>query len=293
RLASGPVENLSSAAESIADGLIDAFVNRGQGDLMEEYVVPFTTGVFGLVMGVPKSETPGFLAWSHEFLHRASQGRAGEMFASLNRYTAELLDAKGSEPGDDLTTAIVETEIDGRRLSRDEQERMCLTLLLAGLETTMLALSTALFHLAQAPDQWARLASEPDLVPAAVEELLRFDGPVQGHFRTVTRDIDMHGVRMCPGDKVALVWSAANRDERRFDRPDVLDFNRPRNVHLEFGTGPHRCVGAPLARMEMRVALRRLLAHIRSFRLDPGMDPRPYGPARGFVSLPVLWEVMS
>lgn len=186
-------------------------------------------------------------------------------------------------------TALVQAEVDGEHLSEQELLGFCLLLLVAGHETTTNLLSNAAVLLGQHPASREELANDPDLVPGAVEELLRFDSPVQGLARTLTRQVDLHGRSMGAGDTVLLLFGSANRDSRAFPDADNFDIHRHPERQVAFGRGIHFCLGAALARMETRIALSALLSSPNfHWEADLHNAQRLHsGPIRGFASLPV------
>jgi cytochrome P450 len=185
------------------------------------------------------------------------------IFAYFDRIIAE----RRRHPGEDLVSALVAAEADGKRLSEDELLGFCALLLIAGNETMANFLSNAVLTLDRQPDARRELVAEPSLLPSAVEELMRFEPSVHELGRTLTRSVELHGQTLPKGDRVLLMLAAANRDPRRFDAPGRLDLRRDPNPHLSFGFGIHFCMGASLARLEARVALEELLASLPGYRV--------------------------
>jgi cytochrome P450 len=188
-------------------------------------------------------------------------------------YFRTLLAARRVQPGSDVVSGLLVAEVDGRPLTDDELLDMCYLLFVAGLETTAGTIRAALWYLAQHPDDLARLAAEPSRIPRATEEFLRALSPVQAMARTLRRDTVVGGVAMAAGDRVTLVFGAANRDPDRFDCPHVIDLDRQNNPHVAFGIGAHRCLGSNLARREVNVALEELIARYPRFELA---EPAPW-----------------
>jgi cytochrome P450 len=185
-------------------------------------------------------------------------------------------------------TALVQAEVDGEHLTEEELLGFCLLLLVAGHETTTNLLSNSAVILAQHPEDRRALADDPELVPAAVEELLRYDSPVQGLARTLTRQVDLHGQAMAAGDTVLLLFGSANRDDHAFPDADHFDIHRGPERQVAFGRGIHFCLGASLARLEARIALRALLTRRRDWEVDIDSAVRlRSGPIRGYASLPI------
>ena len=222
----------------------------------------------------------------------AQLGKAAMRAAmELYRYFGALLEERRATPRDDLTSALLAAEVDGRALTEDELLGFCFLLLIAGHETTANLLGNALLALGRDPDARAALVRDPALLTTAVDEFLRWDAPVQGLARTVTRDVELHGKRLRPEQKVLLLFGSANRDERRFEEPDRLILDRRPNPHLAFGHGTHACLGAMLAETEARVGLELLLARLPAYEIvDAGVERVHSGPIRGLARLPVTFR---
>jgi cytochrome P450 len=208
----------------------------------------------------------------------------------LMGYLTDQINHRRKNPTEDIITQIIGMDLDGEPMSDEDVLMTTFFLVEAGHETTVGGLGTMLLNYGRRPDLRRRLVEDPSLVPAAVEEALRFDPPIQTIGRTVTEDTRLHGVTMRTGDKVVLCWGSANRDEEIFDRPDEMIIDRPRNNHMAFGNGIHKCLGAPLARMEMRVVLEEVLRRIPDYRIeDEGAVEVGGFLARGVKRLPVVW----
>ena len=290
------VQDIEPTARRIANQLLDEIVESGSCDLTPDFAAPLPTIVIADMLGVPADDRKQFRHWSDQLIQDAPDSpelskAAAEASMALIGYFAEITKQRRAEPRDDLVTALVNAEIDGRRLEEDELLGFCFLLLVAGNETTTNLISNAALALDAYPDQRRALVQDPSLMPGAVEEFLRFDSPVQGLARTLIEDVEMHGVTMRAGHKVMLVFGAANRDERQFDRPDTLDVRRDIPRHLAFGHGLHFCLGAALARLEGRVALETLLARIPEFEVDSTHVERMHsGPIRGTKHLPMRFR---
>jgi cytochrome P450 len=250
------------------------------------------------MLGVPRGDDDMLRTWSDALLHR-EEGQPDvtpegiEAYTKLYRYfdehVARLRDS--DPPGDDLTSALIAAEADGRRLSHIEVVGFCFLLIIAGNETTTKLIGNALYALQGHPEQKATLLADPSRIPDAVEETLRYDGSTQLMARTLTRDTELHGQQMHEGDRVLLLLGSANRDERVFDRPDVFDIDRARDAqHVGFGHGIHVCLGAALARLEMRVSLEELLRRIPDVEIDLGGLERVHsGNVRGYSRVPIAF----
>ena len=292
------VAALELRIRAIAGELLDRLATRRTADLVEEFAWPLPSTVISELLGVPPADRASFRAWSGDLVRGAhtpdlgpARLRDAAMRAAMElyRYFGDLLAERRSTPRDDLASALLAAEIDGRALSEDELLGFCFLLLIAGHETTANLLGNALLALARRPDARAALARDPALFATAVDELLRFDAPVQGLARTLTRDVELHGRRLQAGDKVLLLFGSANRDERVFAEPDRLVLERRPNAHLAFGHGTHACLGALLAETEARLGLALLLARLPEYEVVEAEVERLHsGPIRGLARLPVL-----
>ncbi|MDI6912551.1 cytochrome P450 [Nocardioides sp.] len=284
---------LESSIQTVIDDLLDQIPDTGPWDFVSGFAGPLPAIVIADMLGVPREDRDQFRTWSTALIQsNPAHGEFGPGLAAaaaLYEYFAGFLAERRAHPEDDLMTALVQAEAEGQHLSEEELLGFCLLLLVAGHETTTNLLSNSAVLLGHHPETRQKLADNPDLVPAAVEELLRYDSPVQGLARTLSRPVDLHGQHMQSGDTVLLLYGSANRDHRAFPNADHFDINRRPERQVAFGRGPHFCLGAALARMETRIALNALLKK-RLFNWDidlPGAQRLHSGPIRGFASLPV------
>jgi len=293
------VAELEPRVRAIATELLDAVATRGTADLVDEFAWPLPATVISELLGVPPADRASFRAWSGDLVRGthtpdvgpARLGQAAMRAAmELYRYFGTLLEERRAAPRDDLTSALLAAEVDGRALTEDELLGFCFLLLIAGHETTANLLGNALLALGRDPGARAALVRDPALLPTAVDEFLRWDAPVQGLARTVTHDVELHGQRLRPGEKVLLLFGSANRDERHFADPDRLILDRRPNAHLAFGHGTHACLGALLAETEARVGLELLLARLPEYEVvEAGVERLHSGPIRGLARLPVAF----
>ena len=257
---------------------------------------PLPTMVIGELLGVPAADRVALLEWSDALLHREPgfEGYTDEgtkAAAALYEYFVGLVEARRADvargnPGDDLVSALIAAEVDGERLTDHEIHAFGFLLFVAGNETTTSLIGNASWYLAHHPDQRELLREHPDLIPSALEELLRYDAPTQCLRRTLTRDVELHGVTMREGEMVNLLFGAANRDERAFEDPDRFDVTRQPQGHLAFGHGAHFCLGAALARLEARIALGEMLERMPGWEVTAPAPARVHsGNQRGFTSL--------
>ncbi len=292
------VEALAPRVQEIADDLLDAMAAAGEGgrpvDLVDGFGFPLPITVITELLGIPPGDRAAFRRWSSIAVNGAVHPPDVYVDAARNivGYVQELITAKRADPGDDLLSALIAVHEDGDRLSRDELTSMVFLLLVAGHETTVNLVVSGTYALLRHPDQLALLRAEPERLPAAVEELLRYDGPLQVTVPSVAAaPIEVGGVTIPAGEVVLPALLAANRDPARFPEPDRLDITRPSNSHIAFGHGLHHCLGAPLARLEGRIALGALLARFPGLRLaDPATEParNPGLILNGLVGLPVV-----
>lgn len=289
------IGELERSVRVIAEELLDAMPDDG-GDFVELYAGQLPITVIASMLGVPVEERDQFRAWSDDLVRinpddddTIQRGLASA--ASLFRYFRPLIEARRQQPRDDLLSTLVASEVDGEPMTMDEMIGTCFLLLTAGNETTTNLIANMAAVLAEREDLRHRLASDAALLPAAVEEILRLESPVQGLARTLTEDVTMHGAAMSEGDKVLLLYGSANRDPREFPQADDLVLDRRSERALAFGHGIHYCLGAALARLECRVAYESLLARWPDFEIGPGAERVRSGPVRGFERLPIAFDV--
>lgn len=286
------IRSLEARVREIAVEYIDRFIEVGSCDLWESFAAPLPTTVIAELLGVPSSDRDWFKELSTAVVETASDGEApkpdpGGPAFQLGHYLFEQYAEKKRTPRDDLMSALLEAEVDGRKLTDPELVGFAVLLLIAGNETTTNLISNATVLLDTHPDERAKLVTDPGLIPTAVEEFLRFDSPVQGLVRTLARDVEFRGETIPEGAKVYLMLGAANRDPAQFDDPDRFDVTRTPNRHLAFGWGTHFCLGASLARLEARVAFEEILARFPEFHVC-GPTKRLHGDViRGLLSVPI------
>ncbi|HXJ35372.1 MAG TPA: cytochrome P450 [Candidatus Eisenbacteria bacterium] len=272
---------------------LDPLVPRGACDFIEDFSAKLPMDVISTMMGVPDGDQDMLRHWSDALLHReegkADPTRAGmEGAGNLVRYFAEDLARRRKRPGDDLVSALIDAEVDGERLTDAEIIGFCFLMVIAGNETTTKMLGNAIVLLARHPDQRAYLVQHPERIPDAVEEVLRFDNSTQMLARVLTCDVPLHGRTMQAGKRVVLLVGSANRDERVFERASEFDIRRPPKPSLAFGYGIHVCLGASLARLEGRVALEEVLAHLPEYVVDEAGLVRVHSAnVRGYANVPI------
>lgn len=293
----GRVRELEPRIEQIVDELIARAKAQGGLEFMADFALPLPVIVIAELLGVPPDERDTFHVWSNQMVtgvdatrsSAASTQQSEAAGRALGQYFADLVRRRRAQPRDDLISALLQARDAQDRLSENELLAMCMLLLIAGHETTVNLLGNGLWTLLNHPDQLARLRSQPDLLPSAIEEMLRFESPVQrATFRITTDTLEIGGVTLEKGQQVSAVIGAANRDPEQFPDPDTFDIARQPNRHLAFGLGIHFCLGAPLARTEARIGFARLLAQLPDLRLakaEPDWNANTF--FRGLRTLPV------
>jgi cytochrome P450 len=282
----GPMEE---SLQGLVTQLIDGFIERGECDLSAELAWPFPANVICELLGVPDEDREQFRDWAYALstTHDGEPNAAKSIYA----YFADILEARRARPRGDLISTLLQARIDGQALTQTQLLGTCFQLVIAGHETTTNLLGNTFVLLCRDRDLRRRLIEQRDLVPSALEEILRFEPPVQGLSRTLTRDVELHGRKMKAGDRVHCLFAAANRDERAFDSPDRLDPTRSPNPHLSFGFGIHFCAGAHLARLEARIAVSAALERLPDFEMiDERVERFPSLMLRGVQRLPVTFE---
>jgi cytochrome P450 len=297
--ARGHVERLrprvAELAERLADRVADAGSDGGVVDLIAEYAEPLPVEVIAELLGVPPADRHLLRPWSNAIVKMyeyqvsdAQRDAAERASAEFVEYLRALVAERRLDPGDDLISSLIaEVDSDGARLTEDELITTGTLLLNAGHEATVNVVGNGVSALLTHPEQLADVRSDPDAIPSAVEELIRYDSPLQLFERTALADTVVSDVVVEKGQKIAALLGAANRDPAVFAEPDRFDVRRDPNPHLGFGAGIHFCVGAPLARVELQASLRTLLARFPRLALNAAPPRRPEFVIRGVRSLPV------
>jgi cytochrome P450 len=293
------IETLRTTAQAIASELIDGLLARsdsGPVDLIEAFAHPFPMRVICSLLGVTEADRPTFTAWSASVARVVEPSilRSPEVEAEIERderalaaYFGDLIERRRCDPGDDLLSAVVAAESAGDRIKPREVVDIAMLLLVAGHETTMNLIGNGMLALLSAPDQLARLRRSPELVPAAVDELLRYDSPLQATRRVATENLELCGRPVNAGSELMLILGAANRDPAVFAEPHRLDVTRDARRHVAFGGGVHHCLGIALARLEGVIAFNALLQRCPEMRLADEPERRQTYTLRGLQTLPV------
>ncbi|MCA0454689.1 MAG: cytochrome P450 [Chloroflexi bacterium] len=289
------VEQLRARIQSVTSSLLDAAEANGKLDVMADLAVPLPVMVIADMLGVPESDRELFRGWSRELAYTLELTDAQEIYemgaratVSFSAYLRDLANERRKQPQADLMSALVAAEDAGDKLTEQELIATCILLLVAGHETTTNLIGNGLFALLRNPDQLAKLRDNPALGKTAIEELLRYDSPVQMTSRAALQDVEFNGQCIRKGTQVAFMLGAANHDPAQFEQPGTLDITRDPNPHLSFSNGIHYCLGAPLARLEGQIAIQSLLKRAPELTLlDENPTYRETWVLRGLESLPV------
>ena len=262
------IEPLEPLVRRLADDLLDPMLTEGIHDLSRDYAWRVPTAMTCHLLGL--TELDQFHEWAEQIVYGRGVDSASSAAASRAAwsYIDRVVEARESRPGTDLISTVLGVRVRGRRLSRKEAVDTVFFLFLAGLDNTAFAIRASLLSLAEDRCLRERLREEPALLPSLVEEWLRLSSPVPGLCRLTTRDVELGGVVVPAGERVFLLWGSANRDPQEFADPDALIADRLPNRHMAFGVGIHRCLGAPLARLEIRVAVEQVLTRARDLDFD-------------------------
>jgi cytochrome P450 len=277
------VAHLERSIADLANELMDSFAGSDEIDFAASFSVPLPSQVFLTLMGLPLEELPTLLALKDGIIrpqrvvgcppgHPDAVAHQTRTAAAIYEYFGPVIDERARKPRQDLMTAFVQAEIDGERLSKEEILDICFLFLLAGLDTVTASLDCMIAFLAQNPAHRRQIVEDPSLIPAAVEELLRWESPVAAVTRKVTSDTELGGCPVPAGGRVALMLGSGNTDDSEFGDGAVVRFDRETNRHLAFGGGVHRCLGSHLARQELRVALREWHKRLPDYSLKPGVE---------------------
>ncbi|MFS0695236.1 cytochrome P450 family protein [Streptomyces nitrosporeus] len=288
------IEAMRPRVEEITGGLLDAMGPTGGADLVDALAFPLPMTVICELIGVPGVDRDAFRKLSNAIVAPESSEAESDAVHAMGAYLTELIEEKRRSPGDDLMSALIQArDEEGGGLSSDELVGMAFLLLVAGHETTVNLISNGVRALLDHPDQLALLKAEPELIDGAVEEMLRYDGPVEtATFRFAREEVTIGDVTIGRGDAVLVALGSGDRDAGRYPDPDTFDIRRDPRGHLAFGHGAHFCLGAPLARMEGRIAIRALLERCPGLRYDPDGGAPDWLPGlliRGVRRLPVRW----
>jgi cholest-4-en-3-one 26-monooxygenase len=281
----------------LCDTLIDAVCEKGEADFVRDIAAPLPMAVIGDMLGVLPEERGMLLEWSDDLVTGLSSHideltaqKVMEAFAGYTAFTMDIIAKRRAEPTEDLFSILVNAEVEGQRMSDDEIVMETLLILIGGDETTRHTLSGGTEQLLRHRDQWDALVADPEKLPMAIEEMLRWTSPVKNMCRMLTADTTFHGTDLRQGEKIMLMFESANFDEAVFGDPENFRIDRNPNSHLAFGFGAHFCLGNQLARLELSMMTKRVLQRLPDLRLAEGAEV-PLRPAN-FVSGPEAMPVV-
>jgi cytochrome P450 len=263
------LKDIEADINTLSHSLADAIGTGTPVDIAEAFTIHLPVAVISQMMGIPVERGDDFKRWSDALTGTSEAANMEERMPDIIEmasFFSALIPDRRANPGDDLISKVVNAEVDGEQLSDEDIAGFCMLLMIAGNETTTNLLSNLLHYAASHPGLWEELRADRGKIDAAIEEILRYDAPVQFVFRTVTKDMNLHGQKLRAGDLAILLMGSANRDTAQHEAPDEFRLDRAPNSHLTFGLGIHFCIGAPLGRMEARMGLEALLDRFSAVR---------------------------
>lgn len=288
------IEGMRGRIQEITDELLDGFSGRDEIHLIDEFAFPLPIIVICEMLGIPAEDRDKFRLWSNTLIGGYSEENAGKLKQHMDefiQYLGQLFDRLRAEPGQDMISQLIAAEEEGDRLTEQELYGVVALLIIAGHETTVNLIGNSILSLLQHPDQLELLVRQPELIHTAIEESLRFNGPVEfSTGRWAREDFNFKGKEFKKGDLVILALNSANHDPSQFESPDAFDITREKSPHLAFGKGIHLCLGAPLARLEGEIAINSLLQRYPNMKLNaqPGeLEWRPGMIVRGVQEIPL------
>ncbi|MEO1289819.1 MAG: cytochrome P450 [Chloroflexota bacterium] len=291
------VQQLKQRIHDMSHTLLDKAGN--QFDVLEAFAVPLSVTVIAELLGVPESERHPLRGWSHDIVQMYEIGgqssdvvamRSVQAVEEFSDYLRDLIARKRAHPQEDLLTALVQAEEQGNKLSEAELIATCILILNAGHEATVNVLGNGLYALLKHPESMRKLRQHSDLLPTVIEEMMRYDTPLPMFRRWLYDDVELHSITMKKGQEVALFLASANHDPAEFEHPEQFNITRQHNPHLSFGMGIHYCLGAPLARLELQIALHALLDRTESIHLTEDVAYHDTFVFRGLQSLPIYCD---
>jgi cytochrome P450 len=285
------IARLEPRIAEIVNELLDRVVTQGSMDVINDLATPLPVTVIAELLGIPLADRESFKLWSDQFVGAApSSGKDPQR--AMSDYFRWVIEQRRKEPQDDLISALLAAQIDGKHLTERELMGFCVLLLVAGNETTTHLIGNAIWCFDDHPEAWAELRANPALLPGAIEEVLRYRSPVKLMFRVATKDTRIGDKDIAEGSGVAAWIGSADRDEDQFPNAGIFDIHRTPNRHLAFGHGIHFCLGAPLARLESKVTLGIMLDRFATIRRNREIELEPVGAfiLHGLKSLPVVFK---
>lgn len=295
------VTQLEPRIEDIANQMLDQVAERGHMELIQDLAAPLPIIVIAEMMGIPSEDRDLFKRWADQLIDSAGnifiddvnpEKNPQQILEEMNDYFQKIIEQRRAEPKEDLISSLIAAEIDGEKLTEEDLLSFCALLLIAGHVTTVNLIGNTILSLLEHPEELARVYADPNLIPSAIEETLRYRAPVQLMSRIAVQDVELGGKTIKSGQRILAWIGSANRDEDKFDHPNQFDISRNPNHHIAFGHGIHFCIGAPLARLEGKVAISILLERFKNLKLR---NESPLKPADGFIihgvqSLPLSFE---
>lgn len=290
-LTPGAIAEYDEYVRTVVTELIDGFIEKGEADLVGDFAKLIPAHVVARLCGFSTEDGANIFRWANMMAEGAGTGDVELLTEGATAYFGflrQVIDDGRAHPKDDLVKAVLDITFEGRPFTDDECLGMLFTTTIGAIETTVNGIAHAMRLLCLHPDVRARLVADPTLSMRAVQEVLRLEAPAQMLARTVTRDVDFAGKQMKAGDRVLLLWGSGNHDPERFENPELFDLDRPRNAHLAFGEGIHKCAGMHLARLEIRIAIEEVLSRLPDFQPVEDVEPVAIGGvARSLERLPV------
>ncbi|MBB6147354.1 hypothetical protein HNQ77_005350 [Silvibacterium bohemicum] len=289
-------ELLRPRIEAIADEMLDALTDESEIEFMSQFAHPLPVKVIAHLLDIPESMHKDLIRWSDAIAIMIGNPQrtleqctaAQDALLSLTEFFRGVVAKRRSNPGTDLISLLLQIEADGEMLTEDELYAQCAMLLFGGHETTRNLIGNGIYTLLQYPDELQRLCAKPDLIRSCVEELLRYQSPVQFITRLAKEDLEIEGTNVCAGEPILLMLGAANRDPKQFGNPDIFDPTRANNSHLAFGAGPHFCIGNQIARLEAQTAILKLAQRFPKMSFaNKRPQWAPNYALRGFKSFPL------
>jgi pimeloyl-[acyl-carrier protein] synthase len=292
------VTQMSNLVEKTIDDLLDRVMPTGKMDLVQDFALPIPMTVICEVLGLPQKDRDQFRTWTESFarvlepiINNDDIDPSADATTALFDYLKDLIAERRAKPGSDLLSAFIQAEEEGDRLTLDELLANMLLLILAGHETTVNLICNGTVCFLQNPDALQRVQTQPELLPLAIEEMLRYQSPVQATDRYVLEDMDFEGQHLKKSQRVSIIVGAANRDPKQFELPHEFNIDRQPNKHLAFGQGIHFCLGAPLARFEAKFAFEKLLSRVKNLQFGTEqLDFRESAAFRGLHHLPLRFD---
>ncbi|MFZ4603687.1 MAG: cytochrome P450, partial [Caulobacterales bacterium] len=284
------IARLEASMRTTADTLLDRFAEAGEVDFVDAFAAPFPVSIFLHLLDLPVEEMPMFLEWERKLIHSSDVAVKVEGALAIVRYLEDAIAARRRQPGEDFISYVVGQSIDGQALSQNEIISIVFQLYLGGLDTVSQVMAWQFKHLAETPEDQRAIREGHYDIDRVLEELLRAF-PVVSSFRTCRKATTIRGVQIAPGDIVTVSTPIASRDPVTCEAPAEVRFEREPSPHITFAYGPHRCIGSHLARMELRIALERVHARLKSFRLRDETAPGPmhFGSILGLGQLDLVW----